>query len=244
MKYFTLIQARVNSKRRPGKVKELINQEELLAYQIKRLKSAGIENIIVATTINSEDDVLEQIARRLEVFCFRGSVNNLIERYHGAINVHGIEVIIRVGGDDPLIDPDCVKELIWTHKNKPADFIYASHRNGWIYGTAAELIDSKVIKLAFNDTTNDIEKEHIIPYIKRKDSVKKVKLTPNSPKLIRPDIFLSVDYQEDIEIIFDILNYFRARNRYYTFTQSELIELIDSGIINLKNKHLHEGFID
>jgi spore coat polysaccharide biosynthesis protein SpsF len=242
MNYTTIIQARVGSTRRPGKVIELINDEELLSFQINRLKYNGIEPLIVATTTNSEDDIIERICEQNYIGCFRGSATNLIERYLGAIEKFKIDFIIRVGGDDPLIDPVCIRELIEEHKKNPADFIYASHKFGWIYGTAAELIDASAIRQAFKDKTSDLEKEHIIPYIKNRDQFKKVQYYPLDSTISRQDIFLSVDYQEDLDIVISILQYFNAKNKLYSFSQNDLIQFLDCGSIRMKNTHLHSGF--
>lgn len=242
MNYTIIIQARVGSTRRPGKVIEIFNNEELLSFQVKRLKASGIENIVVATTENIEDNIIEKICSNLNVKCFRGSAVNLIERYAGAIKKYNVDILIRVGGDDPLIDPQCIHALIKQHMDEPADFIYASHKFGWIYGTAAELIDAKIIAEAVNTITSDLEKEHIIPYIKGSDKFKKVMLYPKDKETSRQDIFLSVDYQEDLDIVCSVLSHFNQENKLYSFTQKELIELIDSGLITMNNKHLQSGF--
>ena len=126
--------------------------------------------------------------------------------------------------------------------DEPADFIYASHKFGWIYGTAAELIDAKIITEAVNTITSDLEKEHIIPYLKGSNKFKKVMLYPKDKETSRQDIFLSVDYQEDLDIVCSVLSHFYQENKLYSFTQKELIELIDSGLITMNNKHLQSGF--
>ena len=242
MKYSTILQARTGSSRRPGKVTALVAGEELLSFQINRLKCNGITNIIVATTIYKEDDIIEEICKRNDVDLFRGSENNLIERFKGAIDKYDIDVVIRLCGDDPLIDPNCIKCLIEKHKQEPVDFICTSHKYGWIYGTSAELFDAGIILKANSEETTSVEKEHIIPYIRKNASYTKIKLAPNEPKLIRPDIFLTVDYEEDLQLIKEIIEYFNNTNKKYSFTQDDLIKLYDSGLINIKNRHLHNGF--
>ena len=81
-KTYVVIQARMGSTRRPGKISYLFDNEAMLAYQIKRLKSYNIENIIVATSDDKKDDVTEDIVLNEGVECFRGSENDLIKRYY------------------------------------------------------------------------------------------------------------------------------------------------------------------
>jgi spore coat polysaccharide biosynthesis protein SpsF len=240
--YTVIIQARMGSNRRPGKINYLFNDEPMLVYQINRLKAFGITNIIVATSNKQQDDVTEQLVTLCGVECFRGSEDDVLKRFNDCCEKFKIKNVIRVGGDDPLIDPEGIKLLIKTHqKNLNYDLIYSSHPDGWIYGTAAELITAKSLCKANEFAKDNIDREHIIPYYKKNSSLRKIKL--NAPiKLHREDIYLSVDYQEDLDLIEQILNYFTKKNKRYTFTQQSLIELYDSGLLKINNKHLHSGF--
>lgn len=238
---FVIIQARMGSTRRPGKINYNFDNEPMLAYQINRLKSYGIENIIVATTNEQNDDITEEIARKNNVKCFRGSENDVMKRYYDCALENNIKIIIRVGGDDPLIDPNGIKILYNTYKeNSSYDLIYTSHKNGWIYGTAAELFTFKSLEKAVKLSKDKIEREHIIPYYKN-NSLRKMELN-SSKEISREDIYLSVDYQEDLDLIEQIIRYFTEIGKRYSFTQDELIKLYDSGKLIINNKHLHSGF--
>ena len=240
--YAVLIQARMGSSRAPGKVSHRILGKEMLFHQISRLKINGINNIIIATTKNKTDDAIKTIAETCEVNLFRGSENNVLERFYMAAKGFQIKNIIRVGGDDPLVDPNCINALIKHHKQSSANFIYASHKQGWIYGTAAELIEFKTLEAANMLASSSIDKEHVVTYIKDNPQFSQVKISPENKREIRPDIYLSVDYQEDLDLIEEILMYFSLKKKLYTFTQSDLIDLYDGGKLNIKNRHLHEGF--
>ncbi|WP_026768010.1 cytidylyltransferase domain-containing protein [Asinibacterium sp. OR53] len=242
IKYGVVIQARMGSSRRPGKISHLIEGFEMLRLQLERLKSNGINNIFVATSDKKEDDITQALAEKSEIKCFRGSETNLIRRFYDTCQSYNIQNMVRVGGDDPLIDPGCISALISAHATKPADFIYASHRTGWIYGTAAELISIKVLEEAIKDSLDDVQKEHTVPYIKGNNKFSQYKISPNEDSLIRPDIYVSVDYNEDIKLIEDICHFFSKKEKLFTFSQSELIDLYDSGEIIIGNKHLHSGF--
>ncbi|MBK7666214.1 MAG: hypothetical protein IPJ32_02055 [Sphingobacteriaceae bacterium] len=78
---------------------------------VATIKNNGIENIVVATTTNSNDDITEAIANECDVKCFRGDEQDVMKRYIDAAEHFNIENIVRVGGDDPLIDPKGIKWL-------------------------------------------------------------------------------------------------------------------------------------
>lgn len=241
-KSYVVIQARMGSTRRPGKINYLFDDEPMLEYQIKRLKNFGINNIIVATSEEKQDDITEKIVFDNGIKCFRGSENDVMNRFYECALKYNIDIIIRVGGDDPLIDPNGIKALYNSYKeNLNSDLIYTSHEDGWIYGTAAELFTFESLKKANSLSVDKVEREHVIPYYKNNNSMSKIKL--NAPHEIkRKDIYLSVDYQEDLDLIEQILRYFSTENKRYSFTQQELIELYDSGKLSINNKHLHSGF--
>jgi len=240
--YTIVIQARMGSTRRPGKINYLFNDEPMLMYQINRLKSFGFSNIIVATSTQKQDDITEEIAKNMNIQCFRGSEDDVLLRFYDCCQKFELSNIIRVGGDDPLVDPEGIKMLIEQHKaNNTYDLIYTSHPEGWIYGTAAELFTKKSLELVNRLATSKIDREHVIPYYKKDNTLKKMQLL--SPTDIRrKDIYLSVDYQEDLDLIEQIVDIFTKEEKRYTFTQQELINLYDSGKLEIKNKHLHSGF--
>lgn len=218
-----------------------VNGEPLLAFQIMRLKSAGIENIIVATTTNPIDDITQDTAIQHGVDCFRGSEDDVLARYLACCEAHDIDCAIRVGGDDPLIDPCCIHSLQAEYARANVDLVYASHRNGWVYGTAAELITKSALKRACELTNAPADREHVVSFLKRSSLFSKRKIEPPSEQK-RTDIFVSVDYQEDLDLIDQIISYFDSAGSRYCFSQGQLISLYDSCELKILNKHLHVGF--
>lgn len=173
--------------------------------------------------------------------CFRGSEDDVMGRYLACCQHFNVKNAIRVGGDDPLLDPECIKCLIETHKNYGNDLVYASHPEGWIYGTAAELFSAEALETACGETQNIVDREHVVSFLKNSDRFTKIAVKPDF-KLRRPDIYLSVDYQEDLDLIEQIVTWFDEKGQRYTYSQQELIALYDSGCLKVNNKHLHSGF--
>ncbi|MGE4497256.1 MAG: NTP transferase domain-containing protein [Deferribacterales bacterium] len=241
--YGIIVQARAGSTRCPCKIHYEILGKPMLYHQLMRLKSAGFENLAVATTVLENDDITEKICSSAGVDCFRGDVDDVMKRYIESAEFFGFETVIRVGGDDPLIDPQCIKKLIERHRQKPSNLIYASHRKGWIYGTAAELFELNALADAY-PSAEKADREHVVTFLRKSPLFTKEALTPEENILIRDDIYLSVDYQEDLDLITQILEYFGTKNCLHTFSQRQLVELYDSGMLTIMNKHLHDGFGD
>lgn len=238
-----VIQARMGSTRRPGKVSYEILGEAMLVHQIKRLQSAGLEDIIIATTTNSNDDWVESCCQEMHILCFRGSEDDVLKRYLDCAIEYQLDYVVRVGGDDPLIDPQGIRALIEKSKNYEADFYYASHPKGWIYGTAAEMVTMDALKRMDQMAKSALDREHVVSYIRKSSEFTQLKVeTPQ--KIQRPDIYFSVDYQEDLDLVEQVLEHFHGLGKLHTFSQYELVELYDSGKLDIQNKHLHEGFGD
>lgn len=242
MDYGVVVQARQNSTRCPGKVSKLIAGNSMLYHQLNRIKQNLSIEVILATTDKPEDDVIEEIGLNCDVEVFRGSENNVLQRYVRAGEKYDIDNIVRVTGDDPLIDPKCIEALVNCHRENAHNYITTHHNNGWIYGTSAELFEIGSLKNAIIETNNISDLEHVSPYIKRSENYSKHKLNYTQLEEVRPDIFLTVDYPEDFEVVRQIIEYFHSKEMLYHFSQKDLIELYDSGKILIKNTKLHSGF--
>ena len=103
----TIIQARMGSERLPGKVMAPILGTPLLALIIKRISSSRLHGkLVVATTREAEDDAIEDLMNQLGVSCFRGATEDCLDRYYEAATNYQAEVVIRLTGDNPLIDDE------------------------------------------------------------------------------------------------------------------------------------------
>ena len=108
MRIITLIQARMKSSRLPGKVLKKVEfknkeHESLLGYQIKRLNT-GASILGVVTTLGSVDDPIKELCEKLGTYCYRGSENDVLDRFYQAVKDKNPDFIVRVTSDCPLID--------------------------------------------------------------------------------------------------------------------------------------------
>src|SRR4030066_2113218 len=102
-----IIQARMSSSRLPGKVLIDIAGKPMLLHMLERVQRANsIDDVLLATTTDPSDDVLEQFCHRQSLSCYRGSLTDVLDRYYQAATQVHAEVIVRLTADCPLIDPD------------------------------------------------------------------------------------------------------------------------------------------
>jgi spore coat polysaccharide biosynthesis protein SpsF len=113
MRTVAIVQARMGSTRLPGKVMHDVCGDTMLARAIQRVSAAtSIADVVIATTVGSEDDVIVDEAKRLCVQVHRGSPNDVLDRYVGAARASGAEAIVRVTSDCPMTDPGVVDRVV------------------------------------------------------------------------------------------------------------------------------------
>jgi spore coat polysaccharide biosynthesis protein SpsF len=242
LKFGIIIQARMNSSRLPGKVMMDIVGAPMLRRQIERLVG-GLRDIpvVVATSLESTDDGIADLCLDIGCDCYRGALNDVMGRFILCAKQFDFSHIVRVGGDDPLIDPFCCMSLIDQFLNDSADFLYASHRDGWPYGCAAELFSVDALVKAYRATNEAKYLEHIIPYFFDNLNDFSIHKVVAPVGLRRPDLCFSVDYQEDLNLVREV--YSELLNENTLFSMKEVIELMDAKPdLKLLNAHLHDGF--
>lgn len=241
-RYGVIIQGRTSSTRLPGKVLMDIEGQPMLLRQLKRLKRGlRIPKLLVATSNDSSDDPVEQLCFENGFECCRGSLNDVMERFILCAKKHDIDYIIRVGGDDPLVDWECCNTLIDLHMEHRYDFMYASNRDGWPYGCAAELIDRIVLEKIYSKTQEPLYLEHIIPFFFDHPDEFQILKVKAPVEINRPDYYFTVDYKEDLQLVRMVFKELKSKGEF--FILQDVIQLIDEKPeLRDINKHLHKGF--
>ena len=168
MKTSIIVQARMTSTRLPGKVLLEVSNKPLLAYVIERLRMVPLaDNLIIATTTNASDDGIVELCEKMGCMYFRGSEDNVLERYHGSALSLESDVIVRITSDCPLIDPMVVNEVIDHFLTNRAEFDYVSNTLTRTYprGLDCEVFSRKVLQEAHDEATEQSEREHVTPFI-------------------------------------------------------------------------------
>ena len=220
-----IIQARIGSTRFPKKVLAKINGTTLIEQIIYRVKKAKkIDEIVLATTKKKEDNILCKIAKKNKIFYFRGSENDLVDRYYKAAINFKAKFILRLPADNPIPEPKEYDRLIKYHLNSNNDFssnICNFKKNGYPDGIGVEIFNFKAIEKIWNFQKNNNFREHVAlnfyDYNKKKPYSRfNFKLgTVKCPKYIsRPEMVLDVNYKKDLLLIRKIYNFFKKNKDF------------------------------
>jgi spore coat polysaccharide biosynthesis protein SpsF len=167
-KVLVITQARTNSSRLPYKVLKEVNNQSLLEIHLQRLlQSKSSTQIIVATTVNQVDDAIEQIAQKMHLECFRGSEQNVLDRYYQAAKTIEPTWVVRVTSDCPLIDPQLLDTIIeFANNHLEYDYISNAISETFPDGQDIEIFKFSALKKAWENANLNSEKEHVTLYIR------------------------------------------------------------------------------
>ncbi|OUU30599.1 MAG: hypothetical protein CBB97_00840, partial [Candidatus Endolissoclinum sp. TMED37] len=206
-----IIQARVNSKRLPKKVTYKVNNKTILDYVISQTrKIINIDKIVVATTNNKRDDIINKICIKNNVSCFRGSESNVLSRYYEAASRYKFDHIIRVTADCPLIDPTILDKLIFKYLNAKVDFAHTGP--SFAEGLDAEIFSYKTLTKCYEYSNLNSEKEHVTLYIH--NNRKKFKILTLRRNRFEGNFRFTLDTKEDLIVIKKIINYFKNSENF------------------------------
>lgn len=167
MNTVAIIQARTLSTRLPGKVFKEVNGISLLEILITRLSQCKrIDRIVLATTEDHSDDLLESAAKTLGISCFRGSTKDVLGRYAATARMTAAEVVVRITADCPLIDPELVDQAVERFLETGADYLSNSNPPTFPDGLDIEVFTSDALLQADSQAQTSFEREHVTPYIR------------------------------------------------------------------------------
>ena len=162
-----ITQARTNSSRLPGKVLKQINGQELLKIHVDRISlSKEANKIIVATTVGAIDDNIERLCNSWNILVFRGSENDVLDRFYKAAKPHNPEWIVRVTSDCPLLDPKLIDAVIKTAKENQVDYCANILIENFPDGQDVEVFRFESLQTAWKNAKLSSEREHVTPYIR------------------------------------------------------------------------------
>lgn len=206
MNIVAIIQARFGSTRLPGKVMMKVREKTLLEVLLCRLsKSKYITQFVIATTNNPEDDVICKEAERLNVSYFRGSQNDVLDRYYKAALTEKSDIVLRITGDCPLIDPKIVDEVVSELLVKDFDICGNTYPATFPDGLDVEAFRFSVLEETWKKAHTAYDREHVTPYMhnsKRFNEGSVVSDTDYS------GLRWTVDEIEDFRVITNIINHF------------------------------------
>lgn len=167
MKTVVIVQARMTSSRLPGKILLPVLGKPLLEHQIERLRRFRLaDEIVIATTINADDQPIIDLCDRLGVAYFRGSEQDVLSRYYGAAVEHNADTVVRITSDCPVIDHELSDEVIQYYLDRHKDIEYVRTRN-YPRGLDTEVFSFGALQRCYKEAVAQPDREHVTPYIYR-----------------------------------------------------------------------------
>jgi spore coat polysaccharide biosynthesis protein SpsF len=157
-----VLQARMGSTRFPGKMLTDISGRTLLERVMRRLEAAWDGPRLLATSDADRDSAMADFARSRGWLVFRGSERDVLGRFAAAVRQHGLERVIRVCGDNPLIEPACVRAVAQALDDH--DVVSA---RGWPLGAAVEGASGRALLDADAEAVEPYDREHVMPWLYR-----------------------------------------------------------------------------
>ena len=212
-----IIQARMSSTRLPGKVLRKIGNEPMLYHVINQVRGSKlIKDIIIVTTIMPQDDVIVKYCKKNNIKCFRGSSTDLLDRYYKCAKKFGIDPIVRITSDCPLIDPKVVDKAITKFLKGLFDYVannLEKQKGNWDnstcnfpQGMTVEVSSFKALEQAWKDARKPSEREHVFPYVQFNPKLFRVSnfKYPRDLSFIR----CTVDRLRDLQFVTELFNRF------------------------------------
>lgn len=225
-----IIQARLGSTRLPRKmIKPFFEGKGIFEIIVEKIKkNFPTTTIVVATSDNAIDDALEKICKRLDVKCFRGSENNVLDRFIKAAESNGISKIVRVCADNPFLNSIELQTLITKGLESESDYIAFETSKGkptilTHYGFWAEVVTLSALKKIQSLTNDLLYQEHVTNFIYKNPDLFTISMISIAPEVENNErIRMTLDTEED----FNLLKEIYSENPNFHKSSKELVEIV------------------
>ena len=243
-----IIQARMNSSRLPQKVLKDLQGKPLL-YRLKEqlIWSKSLDEIIIATSTDQKDAPIYLFYQENNISCFRGDLDNVLKRYIDCAIEFNVDIILRITADNPLMDPESIDNMVKIFYEIPdIDYTNNAHKKGLVHGAGCELVTRGALEksLKMIEKYDDDQKwyyyEHVTIFIRKHPTFFNTIKYEAPSELSRNDLFFSVDYPEDLEVVNIIFKNLYKEGKY--IQPKEIFNFLDEHPEIVKvNSHLHDS---
>ncbi len=192
-----VLQARLGSRRLPGKVLAVIAGRTLLEHCVERLRATSKLPVIVATTTRDEDDAVVVDGERLGVEVLRGPDDDVLGRFLMVASRLGLREIVRATADNPAVDMDAPRRVLEARRRTAADHVT---EHGLPLGTAVEAVTVDALFRSAELTTDPDDREHVTRFVRRAPHFFAFQMAAPAD-VRRPDLRLTVDTPDDLRFV-------------------------------------------
>ncbi|MBN2571907.1 MAG: glycosyltransferase family protein [Ignavibacteriales bacterium] len=252
MKVIVIIQARTSSTRLPNKVMMPILDKPILLWMIERISEAKlVGEIVVATSKDYSDDVIEELCKKEKIKIFRGNLYDLLDRHYQASKYYNADLVVKIPSDCPLIDPKIIDKVIGYYLDNSNQFDYVSNLHPATYpdGNDVEIMSMNALELAWDKAEKKYQREHTTPYIwENTDKFSIGNVTTEDNIDYSMNYRYTIDYFEDYLLIKKIYEGLYPQNS--NFTYKDIIKFLDENknikVLNRKylGRYWYENYIN
>lgn len=250
-KIFAIIQARMDSKRFPKKVLKKIDEKTMLNYVvIQTLASKSIDEVIISTTSSSEDIPIVDFCKKNSLKYYRGSKNDVLDRYYKTAKKFRCDPVVRISSDCPLIDPNVIDKVITKFLNNPFDYVSNNieHKDGtWTnslckfpQGMVVEVSSFKALTKAWKMAKKPSEREHVFPFIQFNPDIFSVSNIRNKKDLSH--IRCTVDRRNDLKFIQNLVSHLDNKKIIHISDIEKISKKFPSILTINNNYNFDEGY--
>lgn len=225
MTVHAIVQARCGSSRFPDKIFVDIDGKPLLEHVVSRLSYAKtIDKIIVATTVNEKDEKVKGWCDDTKITCFRGSENDVLNRYYCASVAYPSDVIVRITADDPFKEPSLIDKVVSKLIDESYDLVTNNFPPSFPEGLDCEAFTFQTLKIMEEKAKSPFEREHVTQYVYHNLSEFRIGNITSSRQL--SSYRWTIDNKEDYEMVKEI--YSRRTKKKGILLMDEILEILES----------------
>ena len=219
------IQARMNSTRLPGKVLLSVGEHRMLWHVWWRISQAEtLDNVVIITGDHSKNSAIANFCAKNNIPCFRGSENDVLDRFYEAATAYHADTVVRVTGDCPLVDPEVTDLVVREYYRHNLEFCATSPSYTYPDGFGTEVFSMDALSKAHEETQTATEREHVTVFMRKNPDRFRSRFVENEVYHPFTDVKLSVDDEHDLKLIRTIFTHLLAKNRL--FHLQDVIELL------------------
>jgi spore coat polysaccharide biosynthesis protein SpsF len=242
LKTAAIIEARMASSRLPGKVLLPVLSLPMLGRLILRLKSIEfLDQIIVATTNNLDDDLIVATAAKYGADIYRGSESDVLGRVLEAAKKYDVDLIVEITGDCPIIDPTIVVSIIQSYFDSEADYVSNSNIRSYPDGMDVQVYRTNVLEFSSSLANLPLEREHVTLHIRQNPTLFKI-LDIHSPlEFFYPNLGLTLDTSEDLDFLTKIIESLEPKK--FLFSLKDILDYLDknSELLRINSHVIRKG---